>query len=73
MTIFFDTLANIVAYYQIQNDESYTFRAVNRLDRNTSGIVIIAKNRLTASILPNTVKKKNIPQFVRESFLVVER
>ena len=54
----FDTLANIVAYYQIQNDESYTFRAVNRLDRNTSGIVIIAKDRLTASILPNTVKKK---------------
>lgn len=54
----FDTLANIVAYHQLKNDESYTFRAVNRLDRNTSGIVIIAKDRLTASILPNTVKKK---------------
>ena len=54
----FDTLANIVAYHQLQNGESYTFRAVNRLDRNTSGIVIIAKDRLTASILPNTVQKK---------------
>lgn len=53
-----DTLANIVAYHQLQSGESYTFRAVNRLDRNTSGIVIIAKDRLTASILPNTVKKK---------------
>lgn len=54
----FDTLANIVAYHQLKKGESYTFRAVNRLDRNTSGIVIIAKDRLTASILPNTVKKK---------------
>lgn len=54
----FDTLANIVSYHQLKNGESYTFRAVNRLDRNTSGIVIIAKDRLTASILPNTVKKK---------------
>lgn len=53
-----DTLANIVAYHQLQNGENYTFRAVNRLDRNTSGIVIIAKDRLTASILPKTVKKK---------------
>lgn len=53
----FDTLANVVAYYQIQNGESYTFRAVNRLDKNTSGIVIIAKDRLTASILPKTVQK----------------
>lgn len=53
----FDTLANIVAYYQQQRSENYTFRAVNRLDRNTSGIVIIAKDRLTASILPRTVRK----------------
>lgn len=52
-----DTLANLVAFYQLQHGESYTFRAVNRLDRNTSGIVIIAKNRLAASILPHDVQK----------------
>ena len=54
----YDTLANIVAYHQLLCGQRYTFRAVNRLDRNTTGIVLIAKDRLTASVLPRTVRKK---------------
>jgi 23S rRNA pseudouridine1911/1915/1917 synthase len=34
----------------------FTFRAVNRLDKDTSGIVLIAKDMLTASLLSNQIK-----------------
>ena len=52
-----DTLANIVAYYQRERGESYTFRALNRLDKDTSGCVIIAKDRIAYSLVLPTVEK----------------
>ena len=55
-----DTLANIVSYYQREKGERYTFRALNRLDKDTSGCVIIAKDRLSYSLAQPTVKKKYI-------------
>lgn len=55
-----DTLANIVAYYMAQKGENYTFRAINRLDRDTSGCVLIAKDRVCANSLPETVKKEYV-------------
>ena len=54
-----DTLANIIAYrYSLKNSE-FIFRAVNRLDRDTSGIVIIAKDRHTASVMQKTNVEKH--------------
>lgn len=35
---------------------SFVFRAVNRLDRDTSGLVIIAKDPLTAAVMCNSIK-----------------
>lgn len=55
-----DTLSNIVAYYQQSRGESYTFRALNRLDKDTSGCVIIAKDRIAYSLVQPTVEKKYI-------------
>ncbi len=52
-----DTLANIVSYYCRQKGESFVFRAINRLDKDTSGIVIIAKNRYCANAVKNAVNK----------------
>ncbi|MEE3332793.1 MAG: RluA family pseudouridine synthase [Ruminococcus sp.] len=52
-----DTLANIVAFYQIQKGESYVFRAINRLDKDTSGIVVIAKDKHTAHMLFECIDK----------------
>lgn len=52
-----DTLANIVIYHQRQHNENYTFRAINRLDKDTSGIVVIAKDRYSASILFGNLQK----------------
>lgn len=51
-----DTLANLfTALYP-----GTAFRSVSRLDRNTSGLVLVAKNRLAAAKL--TAKKENRPK-----------
>ena len=49
-----DTLSNFVAYHI---DEDTAFRAVFRLDRDTSGLVLVAKNELSASKLAGKIKK----------------
>ena len=52
-----DTLANgIMNYFKGE----FTFRAVNRLDRETSGIVLIAKNILSAHLLSKQVMNREI-------------
>ena len=52
-----DTVANFVMAYSQKRGERYVFRAVNRLDRNTSGLVMIAKDRFTVNKLKHGVKK----------------
>jgi 23S rRNA pseudouridine1911/1915/1917 synthase len=52
-----DTLANLVAY-RFRGDGSFVFRAVNRLDRNTSGLVMIAKDRFAVNKMKNAVEKR---------------
>ena len=53
-----DTLANALMYYY--RDEKFTFRAVTRLDRDTSGVVLVAKNPLSGAILSESMKKGEI-------------
>lgn len=55
-----NTLANGIAYYYQQQDRPYVFRCINRLDRDTTGVTIIAKNLLSASILSNRVKEHDL-------------
>ena len=52
-----DTIANFVMAYSLKRGERYVFRALNRLDRNTSGLVMIAKDRFTVNKLKNRVHK----------------
>ena len=40
--------------------QEFTFRAVNRLDRDTSGIVLVAKDMLSCSLLGELVKRGEI-------------
>ena len=49
-----DTLSNFVAYHC---GEDMAFRAVYRLDRDTSGLVLVAKNELAAAKLAGKIKK----------------
>ena len=46
-----NTLANAAAWYFKTKGQSYTFRAINRLDRDTTGLLILAKHQISASIL----------------------
>ena len=48
------TLAEGLAYYF--KDKKFVFRAVGRLDRDTSGIVIVAKDRLSSARLSDSMK-----------------
>lgn len=52
------SLENALAYYF--KDKPFVFRTINRLDRDTSGIVIVAKDQLTASILNEQIKNGEI-------------
>ena len=53
-----DTLANALMYYF--SDENFTFRVITRLDKDTSGVVLLAKNPLSGAILSEEMKNGNI-------------
>ncbi|MBR2410497.1 MAG: RluA family pseudouridine synthase [Clostridia bacterium] len=53
-----DTLANKIAAYFKEKGRNAVFRAVGRLDKCTSGLVIIALNSHSASILSENVEKE---------------
>ncbi len=61
------SLEQAVCGYFLPNP--FTFRAVNRLDKDTSGIVLIAKDEFTASKLSSLIKSGEVK---KEYFAVVE-
>ncbi len=54
------TLANALIYYYDQIGLSSTIHIVNRLDRDTSGLMIVAKNSFVHSLFALEQKKKTI-------------
>lgn len=55
-----NTLANGLAYYFAQKNCAFIYRAINRLDRDTTGLLIIAKHGLSAAILSRMVTEHKI-------------
>ena len=55
-----NTLANAVAYYYKKKNIPFSFRCINRLDRDTTGLTIIAKHMLSGGILSDMVSKREI-------------
>ncbi|KGE18582.1 RluA family pseudouridine synthase [Paenibacillus wynnii] len=58
-----DTLANGVVYYWKQKQERFRFRPVHRLDQETSGVIVIAKNpyshqHISEQMIAGTVDKR---------------
>lgn len=51
-----DTLANALAHRYAQRGEPFVFRPMGRLDRNTSGIVLAAKDKLASGMLTNAIR-----------------
>ncbi|MBD1370792.1 RluA family pseudouridine synthase [Hazenella sp. IB182357] len=52
------TLANGVMHYWKERGETYLFRPVTRLDRDTSGLMVIAKHAYAHAFLAEQMKKK---------------
>ena len=55
-----DTLANGLTWLFEKRGEPFVFRPVSRLDRNTSGILTLAKNQYAAGILCKAMKARQI-------------
>lgn len=55
-----NTLANAVAYLYHVRKEPFVYRCINRLDRDTTGLLILAKNMYNASLLSDMVKNREI-------------
>ncbi len=54
------TLANGLRRYFDQKGEPFTFRVVNRLDRDTSGLLIVPRHALSAGILGKALADREI-------------
>ena len=55
-----NTVANALAYRYAQAGEPFVFRAIGRLDKNTSGLLVTAKNALSACILTKAAAEKRL-------------
>lgn len=55
-----NTIANGVLYHYLKNDIPYTVHVVTRLDRDTSGLLLIAKHRYSHSILSASQKQEKV-------------
>jgi 23S rRNA pseudouridine1911/1915/1917 synthase len=55
-----DTLANALAFKAATRGERFVFRPANRLDRNTSGIVLVAKDQISACRLFEQMRAGNV-------------
>ncbi len=57
---FDNTLANAAAFYYASKGEPFVFRCINRLDRDTTGLLILAKNPLSGCILSDMMLHRRI-------------
>ena len=58
MNNYYNSLANALAYYFEQQNCPFVFRCINRLDRDTSGLTVISKHLVSASIMADMTKKR---------------
>lgn len=55
-----NTLANGIAHYFAAQNQPHVFRCINRLDRDTTGLLILAKHMLSGAILSLMMKERRI-------------
>lgn len=64
-----NTLGNAAAFYFMQQKKPFVFRCINRLDRDTTGLTILAKHMVSCSILHSDMIERKIS---REYLAIVE-
>ncbi|RHP31260.1 RluA family pseudouridine synthase [Lachnotalea sp. AF33-28] len=55
-----NTLANAMAAYFQTKNEPFVYRCINRLDRDTTGLLILARHALSACILSERIRSRSI-------------
>ena len=55
-----DTVANALAFRYAKQGVPFVFRPINRLDRNTSGLLLIARNKMAAGRLSENMREGKI-------------
>lgn len=55
-----NTIANALVYKMKKQNKDFVFRIIGRLDKNTSGLLVVAKNLICASILSKMLNEKKM-------------
>ena len=63
------SLANALMYYYQQQGKPFIFRCTNRLDRDTSGLTVVAKHMVSSGILSAMTTRREI----RREYLAIVR
>ena len=68
-----NSLGNALAWYYREQNRSFVFRCINRLDRDTSGLTIVAKHMVSAAILSRMVANKSEKEEICREYLAIVR
>lgn len=55
-----NSMANALAWYYQKQGKPFIFRCCNRLDRDTSGLTVVAKHLVSGNILSDMVRRREI-------------
>lgn len=72
MNNYYNSMANALAYYFDQQNRTFVFRCINRLDRDTSGLTIVAKHYVSAGMLSAMIANKAASGITREYLAIVK-
>ena len=72
MNNYYNSMANALAYYFEQQNCPFVFRCINRLDRDTSGLTIVAKHYVSAGMLSTMIANKASYGITREYLAIVK-
>lgn len=64
-----NSMANALAWYYQEQGKPFIFRCSNRLDRDTSGLTVVAKHLVSASILSDMARR----HLIRREYLAIVR
>ncbi len=66
-----NSLGNALEWLYQKRGEPFVFRCINRLDRDTSGLTIVAKHMVSAAILGQMVRKKAEEGGIHREYLAI--
>ena len=72
MKNYYNSLANALAWYYQDQGKPFIFRCSNRLDRDTSGLTIVAKHYVSAGILSAMIANKATSGITREYLAIAK-